>query len=183
MPELYLVRHAHADWQPSDHRPLSAQGLLQAQRVARVLEAVRPAAIYSSPSRRAFQTVQPIAERCGLVIIREPDLGERELSSQPVSDFEGAVRKTWSSFDFAYPGGETNRAAQERAVAVLRRLARSDDEPLIVGTHGNLLALILAAIDPSLGFDFWQTLSFPDIFRLDLREPFDKSSFERAWTE
>lgn len=183
LPELYLVRHAHADWQPSDDRPLSSQGLLQAQRVARVLEAIRPAAIYSSPSRRAFQTVQPIAERCGLAIRQEPDLRERELSSQPLPDFDEAVRATWTSFDFAHPGGETNRAAQQRAVMVLRRLARNHDAPLIVGTHGNLLALVLAAIDPAIGFDFWRALSFPDIFRLALAEPFETSSFERAWTE
>jgi 2,3-bisphosphoglycerate-dependent phosphoglycerate mutase len=68
-------------------------------------------------------------------------------------------------------------------VAVLQRLARSHDEPIIVGTHGNLLALVLAAVNSAIGFDFWRTLSFPDIFRLDLTEPFEKSSFERVWTE
>lgn len=183
MPALYLIRHAHADWQPSDDRPLSAQGLRQAQRVDRVLEAVRPEVIYSSPARRAMQTVQPIAERRGLAIRLEPDLRERELSSEPVGHFDDAVRATWSSFDFAYPGGETNRAAQERALAVLRRLARSHTEPVIVGTHGNLLALVLAAVDASLGFDFWHALSFPDIFRLELEEPLEKSCFERIWTD
>jgi 2,3-bisphosphoglycerate-dependent phosphoglycerate mutase len=184
MATLYLIRHAHSTWQRSEKRPLSPQGLVQAQRVARILTNVRPAAIYSSPARRAVQTVEPMAKRLNLQPKLEADLRERVLSSEPMVDFEGAVLATWSNFSFAFPGGETNEAAKARAVAVLRRIALAHaDGPAIVGTHGNLLALALASVDSSIGFEFWRALTFPDIFRLDLREPLSRSSFERVWSE
>ena len=184
MTTLYLVRHAHSNWVPSEERPLSPQGLVQAQRVAHVLTNVLPAAIYTSPARRAVQTVECIAERLNLLPTLEINLRERALSSEPVIDFENAVLATWSNFSFALPGGETNEAAQARVVAVLQRIALAHTgAAAVVATHGNLLALALASVDSSIGFDFWRALTFPDIFRLDLREPLNRSSFERIWSE
>lgn len=56
---LLLVRHAHADWQPDETRPLSEVGRRDAARVAGVLSPLAPTSIYSSPYRRARQTVEP----------------------------------------------------------------------------------------------------------------------------
>lgn len=184
MTTLYLVRHAHASWQLSEERPLSLQGLVQAQQVARTLANVQATAIYSSPARRAIQTIEPLADDLEIEPTLDDDLRERVLSPGRIDDFENAVRATWSNFNFAFPGGETNEAAKLRAVAVLRRIARAQREgPVVVATHGNLLALALAAVDSSIGFEFWRALTFPDIFRLDLKEPLERSSFERVWSE
>jgi len=38
----------------------------------------------------------------------------------------------------------------------------------VAGTHGNLLALVLNVFDARVGFDFWRSLEFPDVYRLDL---------------
>lgn len=54
---------------------------------------------------------------------------------------------------------------------------------LVVATHGNLPALDLAAVDSSVGFEFCRALTFPDILRLDLTEPFGRSTFERVWSK
>jgi 2,3-bisphosphoglycerate-dependent phosphoglycerate mutase len=35
-----------------------------------------------------------------------------------------------------------------------------------LGTHGNLLALILNALDSRFGHEFWRELSFPDVYQL-----------------
>ena len=51
---------------------------------------------------------------------------------------------------------------------MIRSLAdRHPRERIVVGTHGNLLALILNASDERVDFDFWQRLEFPDVLRLD----------------
>src|SRR5690349_18858737 len=111
---LYLVRHAHAVWSEDEQRPLSPAGTLASHTLAECL-AVRPiTAIYSSTSRRAIDTVAPLANRLRIGIATDEDLRERELP--PVSDFEVAVRESWQSFDAAPRGGESNRAAQSRGV-------------------------------------------------------------------
>jgi len=180
---LYLVRHAHAPWRPGEDRPLSDEGLAQARRVAAILGPIRPAAVYSSPALRAVQTVRPLAIECGLEILVEPDLRERELGC-PECGFEEAVRATWADPDFAHPEGESNVAATARALRVTDRIATVHrGETVVVSTHGNLLALTLAAIDPSAGFAFWQELGFPDVYRVDGTERSGRPRIARVWSD
>jgi 2,3-bisphosphoglycerate-dependent phosphoglycerate mutase len=169
MTVFYLVRHAHADWRPGEERPLSARGQQDARRVARVLALYPITALYSSPARRARQTILPLAVRLGLPLHVVPELYERRLSDDPVNDFLEAVRATWADPCFAFPGGEPNAAAQERAVELLETLlARHAGEHVVLSTHGNLLALLLQHFDPAIDFHFWQSLTMPDVYRLVL---------------
>ena len=159
-----LVRHAHAVWSEDEQRPLSPSGALAALALAERLASLPITAIYSSTSRRAIDTVAPLANRLRISIVTDADLRERELP--PVSDFDAAVRGSWQFPETAPSGGESNRAAQSRGVAVIRRiLAQHTGEEVVVATHGTLLTLILNDFDPSIGYEFWQRLSFPDIVR------------------
>ncbi|UUZ89998.1 hypothetical protein LJK87_28740 [Paenibacillus sp. P25] len=36
----------------------------------------------------------------------------------------------------------------------------------MIGTHGNLMVLIMNYFDPKYDFDFWKRLGVPDIYRL-----------------
>jgi 2,3-bisphosphoglycerate-dependent phosphoglycerate mutase len=51
-----------------------------------------------------------------------------------------------------------------------------------VATHGNLLALVLNALDPRFGYEFWRQLSFPDIYQLALHGR-ELRAVERLWQE
>ena len=165
---LLLVRHAHADWQPDEMRPLSEVGRRDAQRIAEVLGPLNPASIYSSPYRRARQTVEPLAARLGIPIVEMSDLRERSLGSGWVEDWEATIRPTWEDFSFAYPeGGETNAEAMERArraLGVIRE--RHIGQTVAVATHGNLLTLLLKVLDAGKGYEFWRGLTLPDIYRV-----------------
>ena len=66
MDTFYLVRHSHAHWTPDEDRPLSAQGWEDAGRVADVLQEAPIGAIFTSPYRRARQTIAPLAGRLNL---------------------------------------------------------------------------------------------------------------------
>ena len=150
-------------------RSLSREGLAAADRLADRLSALPVAAIYSSPYRRAVETVSPLAVRLGLSVRELPGLRERTLGSIGSSAFEEAVASTWADFDLAHAGGESNREARRRGVTAIRSIAeRHPDELVVAGTHGNLLALVLSAFDDCVDFDFWRSLEFPDVFRLDL---------------
>lgn len=169
MVDFYLVRHAHAEWTPDENRPLSARGQGDALRVAEVLQAHLIVAIYASPARRARQTVTPLATQLGLPIHIAPELSERRLCAGAADDFEGAVRATWADPSFSHPGGESNAAAQERGVRLVRRLAEQYPAGhVVLATHGNLLALVLQHYDPSIDYHFWRSLTMPDVYRLGL---------------
>jgi 2,3-bisphosphoglycerate-dependent phosphoglycerate mutase len=178
---LYLVRHAHADWAPDEGRPLSDRGGADAHRVAEVLQRYPIDAIYSSPFCRARQTIGPLAVRLGLPVHVEPALRERRLAGGPVQGFLQAVEATWRDPSFAHPGGESNAAAQQRGLRVVRKLqARCAGEHIVLSTHGNLLALILHGFDPSIGFGFWRALTMPDIYTLRVTQG-EQATIRRLW--
>ena len=181
MAPIYLVRHAHAEWSQDDNRPLSTLGLLDAERVADILGELSISGIFSRPSRRACQTVTPLAVRTALPIQEISDLRERKLGQWIAENFDDAVRMTWEDPSLAHPGGETNLAAKERGVAVVRGVVM--DHPnahLVLATHGNLLALILQHFDQTIDFTCWQSLTMPDIHRLELLSD-GTALIERIW--
>jgi 2,3-bisphosphoglycerate-dependent phosphoglycerate mutase len=178
---FYLVRHAHADWTPNKNRPLSTHGHRDAERVAEVLHQFPITVIYSSPARRARQTVAPLAVRLDLPIHTLPELRERQLCDGAVEDFFAVVEATWVDPSFAHPGGESNAAAQQRGIAAICRL--QEQHPighLVLATHGNLLALLLQHFDPSIDYAFWKSLTMPDIYRLKLNAN-GKAAIQRLW--
>jgi 2,3-bisphosphoglycerate-dependent phosphoglycerate mutase len=181
MNTFYFVRHAHSDWSPDEKRPLSARGKHEAVLVAEILQEYPIGRIFSSPYRRAHQTIQPLAKRIKLDIHIEPNLRERRLSDRPPGDFLNAVEKTWLDPNFAHPGGESNSSAQKRGLAVISELNdQFSEEHIVLSTHGNLLAVTLQCFEPSIDFTFWQSMTFPDIFKL-LFTPGDQASIVHIW--
>jgi broad specificity phosphatase PhoE len=165
-------------------RPLSAQGLKDADAVRDSLADRSIDAIYSSPYRRARQTVEPLAAHLALPIVEVWDFRERTLSEGRVPDFQAAARATWEDFLFAHPGGETNAAAQRRGTsALLEIIARHRDSRVVVATHGTLLTLMLRAFDDAIGVEFWSAISIPDIYLLSLDEANAAHSIQRVWRE
>jgi len=164
---IYLIRHAHATWRQDEDRRLSRAGLRAAALVADCLASRPIVAVYTSPSIRSVETVEPLARRLGLRPEPVPDLRERELPVVPPGEFEALVRRAWSSAADAPGGGESNVQAQARGLAVVRTVvARHIGAEVVLATHGNLLALVLNALDSRFGYEFWRGLSFPDIYRL-----------------
>lgn len=182
MTTIYLVRHAHSDWTEDGNRPLSKQGLKDADRVVEYLGELPRTAIYSSPAMRARQTVTPLASHIGLPVLENDDLRERTLGRWTRGDFEAAVRMTWEDPSFNHPGGETNGNAQTRGIAVVQKIVlQLAGEQVVIASHGNLAALVLQHFDPTIGFDFWQSMTMPDIYRLDISAA-STSSIDRVWS-
>lgn len=182
MTTFYLVRHAHAKWTLDENRSLSARGLEDAKQVADVLQNYPIRAIYSSPERRAFQTISPLSEQLDIQIEIETDLRERKLGDEMFEDFLGAVEATWQDPSFAHPGGESSIEAQRRGLNVMKELqVEYPNDAVVLSTHGNLMALILQAFDPSIDFVFWKSLTMPDIYQLTIKQA-GSGSIKRLWT-
>ena len=181
MTTVFLVRHAHSEWSRGEARSLSRQGAATAALLAVRLSEQPIAAIYSSTSRRAVETVSPLAERRDLEIIMVEQLRERDVPEVPLGEFDEMMQQAWQSPDAAPPGVESNLHAVARGLDVLKKLvARHPDQHIVIATHGNLMALMMNGLDGSYDYDFWRRLSFPDVYRLT----FDGdrlTSVERAW--
>jgi 2,3-bisphosphoglycerate-dependent phosphoglycerate mutase len=51
---------------------------------------------------------------------------------------------------------------------------------VVLATHGNLLALVLNALDGKFAYEFWRRLSFPDIYQLTFAGT-ELRRVERVW--
>jgi 2,3-bisphosphoglycerate-dependent phosphoglycerate mutase len=148
MTTIYLVRHAHADWEPDENRPLSKVGRPSAVVLGELLSRSPIAAIYSSPARRALETVESLAHRLHVEPVPIADLREPGLVVEAGLDFETVVRAAWLAPASASAGSESNDTAQARGLAAIRKiLVEQVGRHSVAATHGNLLALILNGLE------------------------------------
>ena len=171
--DVLLVRHAEAvefgtRGLTDDDRPLTEAGKYAAQQLAAEIDAFGLTAIYSSPYLRAVQTVHALAVRRGLKVQLLTDLRERRLSRTPLDDWRSTLEQAWTDADFAPPGGETGRDAQRRGVATLdlMRSRHPDGGRIVLGSHGNLISLILQALEPGVDSAFHIAMPTPAVYRL-----------------
>lgn len=171
--DVLLVRHAEplpfgTPDLHDDDRPLTDAGRSAADELAAELDGWEVTAIYSSPYERAVQTVTVLAERRGLPVQLLDDLRERRLSPEPHDEWRVTLERSWSDADFELPGGESGRTAQRRAIAILDllRTRHADGGRIVIGSHGNLISLILQALQPEVGYDFHMAMPMPALYRL-----------------
>jgi 2,3-bisphosphoglycerate-dependent phosphoglycerate mutase len=166
---IYLVRHAESEPSadvPEPAWPLSARGLAQATALVPAMRGLDISAIYSSPFPRALQTVAPLAAALAVDVSVIDELRERALGRVPFgADIGSLVQRCWADASFALPGGESNAACARRVVQAVAQLAsRHAGQAIAVASHGNALALYLATIDASFGFEQWRSMRNPDLF-------------------
>ncbi|MGG0655273.1 histidine phosphatase family protein [Rummeliibacillus pycnus] len=181
---LYFVRHAHSIYTQDElGRPLSEQGFRDADTLTKLLDQEAIDIVMASPYKRAIQTVEGVAQKIGRDVYIHPDFRERLLSVKPVENFEEAISKVWTDPSFSFSGGESNIEAQKRGVeALLKVLAQYEGKRILIGTHGNLMVLIMQYFDKSFDFSFWQQLAMPDIYKMEFKMN-RLNSVERLWIE
>jgi 2,3-bisphosphoglycerate-dependent phosphoglycerate mutase len=172
--DILLVRHAEPipvgtpGWDDDD-RPLTDAGRQAALQLADELEPYVITGMYCSPYRRALETVQPTAERRGLRVVELEDLRERRLTAALREDWLDLMRASWADPDYALDGLESSRDAQLRGIRVLDllRVRHPDGGRLLLGSHGNLISLVLHALEPGVDFDFHFAMPMPAIYHLE----------------
>lgn len=157
MATIVLVRHATtavtgrrlAGWTPGI--PLDDAGVAQANDTAQRLAHLPVAAVYASPLERTLQTAKIVAKPHGLKVRTRKALGEvdyGEWTDQPLGTLRR--RKAWQIVQhtpsrMVFPGGESIRAAQARAVDETERLADEHGDDLIVCvSHADVIKAVVA---------------------------------------
>lgn len=165
---IYFVRHAHSTYTPDElNRPLSEKGLEDAKIVTKLLSKESITNIISSPYKRAMQTVEGTANHFGLTLSTDEGFKERKLADGSIANFDQVISKYWLNFNFSLLGGETSYCAQNRGVESLRNILKEYcGGNIAIGTHGNIMVLIMNYYDKKYSYDFWENLKMPDIYKL-----------------
>ncbi|ESR39084.1 hypothetical protein CICLE_v10026175mg [Citrus x clementina] len=163
--EIIVVRHGETPWNVQGKVQLDVElnevGREQAVSVAeRLAKEFKISVIYSSDLKRALETAQTIANRCGgLKVIEDPELRERHLG-----DLQGLVfREAAKVCPIAYQaflsgktdqdipgGGESLDQLYRRCTSALQRIARKHiGERIVVVTHGGVIRTLYQRACPN----------------------------------
>jgi probable phosphomutase (TIGR03848 family) len=154
---LVLVRHATTaatgkrlgGWTPGVH--LDDAGRRQAEATAARLAELPIAAVYASPLERTQETGRIVARPHGLRVRTRRDLGEVDYgdwTDRPLGQLRR--RKDWAVVQatpsrMTFPGGESIRAAQARAVDATERLAAEHgDDTIVCVSHADVIKAVVA---------------------------------------
>jgi probable phosphoglycerate mutase len=159
LPIVYLARHGETAWTISRQHtgktdlPLTAQGEVEASRLAERLENMTFAAVLMSPLQRAVRTCQLAGFGAQAAI--DPDLVEWNYGA-----YEGrtsaeihADRPDWELFRDGCPDGESPAQIGARADRVVRRV-RAVEGHVLLFSSGHFLRVFAArwlGLDPSAG--------------------------------
>lgn len=157
MATIVLVRHATTaatgkrlgGWTSGVH--LDDAGRAQAEATGQHLADVPLAAVYASPLERTRETAVAIARPHGLTVRTRKAIGEVDYgdwTDQPLGQLRR--RKLWRTIvhtpsRVTFPGGESIRAAQARAVDAIERLAAEHgDDTIAVVSHADVIKAVVA---------------------------------------
>jgi 2,3-bisphosphoglycerate-dependent phosphoglycerate mutase len=178
--DVVLVRHAQPDppmvgmtEAEENDRPLTTDGRLASRMLGKALRTELVGAVFSSPYRRAFDTVRPIAEARGLSIRILEDLRERRLAVTPLGDveFRKAVARAHEDPSFCLPGGESTADVIERGFGALERIRTETPSGVaLVGTHGGLISILRWSLGDESSVERALSMPMPAMFRLRFHE-------------
>jgi len=158
-----LWRHGRTEWNSSGRFQgladiaLDETGLAQAERSARMLATLAPAAIVSSDLARATNTAEALARLTGLSVtldagLREFDVGSWQgLTGEEIKAKYAEDYKAWRHGEpVRRGGGELDVEVAERAAAAIERAVEKVPESgvLVVVSHGGAIRV---AINRMLG--------------------------------
>lgn len=167
---VLLVRHGHTEVAgkvltgQTRGIHLTEAGREQAARLVERLQPLPVHALYSSPLERCRETAAPLARARGLPVHIRRDLIEADFGRWTGRSIRQLARtKVWRSVQvspssFRFPGGESLRDVQTRAIEVVREIAAEHPGgTAVVVTHADVVRLVLADL-AGMHLDLFQRL-------------------------
>jgi broad specificity phosphatase PhoE len=155
--QVYLARHGRTAYnregrfQGQQAVPLDELGREQAVELAGHAAAYGFAALWCSPLRRARETADAVAARIGLqpredARLMETDAGD--WTDRSFADVQAEAPELFAAFvnadpDFAFPGGESFLAQEQRVAAALEQVEQGP-LPALVVCHGMVIRAALS---------------------------------------
>lgn len=159
--KIYLVRHGQSEGNKynmtqTSITPLSPEGKVQAEKVAKRLKELPIDILYSSPFLRTKETAEIISKEIGLPIEYWQDLVEAthpsEIANKKKDDPEvkrvrGLVNENYHKGDWKYSDEESPNELLTRAKKILDHLLNHHkDQNVLCVTHGALMKTVTALV-------------------------------------
>lgn len=160
---VYFVRHAMPNLNNHDDltRELSAEGLKDRKLVTEFLWDKEIDAIFSSPYKRAVDTIKEFADAKRMEIAFMNDFRERKVGNAWIDDFNDFCKKQWENFDFKLPDGESLYEVQKRNVNALKQIVENyKGKNIVIGSHGTALSTIINSFDNSFGYNEFNEIKY-----------------------
>lgn len=146
MAKVYFVRHAKPDFSIKDDltRPLSKEGINDCKKVTEFLSGKGITKAFSSPYKRAIDTIKDFTVGMNLQINIIEDFRERKIDNIWLEDFNKFAKEQWNDFNYKLSEGESLNEVQERNINALTDILKENkDENIVIASHGTALSTII----------------------------------------
>lgn len=165
MKKIYFVRHSIRDTtNHSEQAPLSNLGQQLALSLATSFDSIIVEAIFSSPYRRAQETILPIAQSKNLSLQLVDALHERQIGTW-LADFDSFTKKQWEDKDYKLDSGESLNEVKSRILLAFQQIMSQDFGTVIISGHGTSLAILFHYLThEKFGYDDFRKMNMPDVY-------------------
>ncbi|MCH1965399.1 histidine phosphatase family protein [Paraclostridium sordellii] len=177
MNKIYFVRHAKPDFSVHDDltRPLTDKGIIDSKNICEFLKEKSVNKIYSSPYKRAIDTIKELAQNLNIKIEVVDDFRERKISNIWIEDFNKFSKSQWENFEYKLNDGESLNEVQSRNIKALHKiLNENSNQNIVIGTHGTALSTIINYYDKT--FDYLSFTKIKDIMPFIVCMEFEKTN-------
>ncbi|CEO22333.1 histidine phosphatase family protein [Paraclostridium sordellii] len=177
MNKIYFVRHAKPDFSVHDDltRPLTDKGIIDSKNICEFLKEKSINKIYSSPYKRAIDTIKELAQNLNIKIEVVDDFRERKISNIWIEDFNKFSKSQWENFEYKLNDGESLNEVQSRNIKALHKiLNENSNQNIVIGTHGTALSTIINYYDKT--FDYLSFTKIKDIMPFIVCMEFEKTN-------
>lgn len=177
MNKIYFVRHAKPDFSVHDDltRPLTDKGIIDSKKLCEFLKEKSINKIYSSPYKRAIDTIKELAQNLNIKIEVVDDFRERKISNIWIEDFNKFSKSQWENFEYKLNDGESLNEVQSRNIKALHKiLNENSNQNIVIGTHGTALSTIINYYDKT--FDYLSFTKIKDIMPFIVCMEFEKTN-------
>ncbi|MEQ9764681.1 histidine phosphatase family protein [Streptococcus sp. ZJ151] len=157
---VYLVRHAEPNYNNhnDEERELTTKGLQDCQLLLDYFKSTAIDSIYSSPFKRAIQTVHDLANEKNLPIQIKENFKERKVDDVWIDDFNDFAKRQWQDFSYQLANGESLQQVQDRTIQELQKILNKKEKALLISSHGTAISTIINYYDNQFGFDNFQDI-------------------------
>jgi 2,3-bisphosphoglycerate-dependent phosphoglycerate mutase len=158
MTTVYFVRHAESDNTDLDspNRKLTAKGYADRRLVTEFLQDKEIDFVFSSPYRRAIDTLSDFCDSYGFSITTVDAFREHVSLPTRLNDPERYLyyKELWENFDYSKSTTESFAALQHRNVMALNSILQQyRNMNIVIGTHGIAVSTIVGYYNKHYDYD------------------------------
>ena len=125
---VYFVRHAQPDLNIHNDlkRPLTEKGLKDRKKLVLYFKDKKIDIAYSSPFKRAMDTIEPVVKNKGLSVTLIKDFRERKIGDEWIPNFHEYCEKQWKDVNYKLENGESFKETQNRNIGALKNILKGN---------------------------------------------------------